>query len=82
MSVHEATGNEERTAADYVYGHSVYVDGDGRVERLLSHRIPQRRILREYGCYIPATPCLYADRSSGLHRASNREEDHGPGTGM
>ena len=48
----------ERMAADIIYGDCVFVDVDGRVERLLpAHRFVAR-ILREYGCFIPSNAVL------------------------
>jgi glycosyltransferase involved in cell wall biosynthesis len=48
----------ERTGADVVYGDCVFVDGGGRVERLLPQHRFSARILREYGCYIPSCAVL------------------------
>lgn len=48
----------ERTGVDVVYGDCVFVDGDGKVERLLPQHRFSARILREYGCYIPSNAVL------------------------
>lgn len=48
----------ERSGLDVVYGDCVFVDGDGRVERLVPQHRFSARILREYGCYISSSAVL------------------------
>ncbi|MGH9890401.1 MAG: glycosyltransferase family 2 protein [bacterium] len=48
----------ERTAADVVYGDCVFVDVEGKVDRLLPQHRFSARILREYGCFIPSCALL------------------------
>ena len=42
----------ERVGADVVYGDCIFVDADGRFERLLPGHRFSGKVLREYGCYI------------------------------
>jgi glycosyltransferase involved in cell wall biosynthesis len=49
----------ERTGADVVYGDGVFVDGDGRIDRLVPQHRFSAKILREYGCYIPSSAVLF-----------------------
>jgi glycosyltransferase involved in cell wall biosynthesis len=48
----------ERTAADIIYGDSVFVDADGNVQRLLPLHRFNARILREYGCFVQSNAVL------------------------
>jgi glycosyltransferase involved in cell wall biosynthesis len=48
----------ERAGVDVVYGDCVFVDADGRIERLLPQHRFSAKILREYGCYIPSNTVL------------------------
>ena len=48
----------ERAGADVVYGDCVFVDANGRIERLLPQHRFSAKILREYGCYIPSNTAL------------------------
>lgn len=48
----------ERTGSDVVYGDCVFVDEQGRIERLLPQHRFSAKVLREYGCYIPSNAVL------------------------
>jgi hypothetical protein len=45
-------------SADIVYGDGVFVNGDGRIDRLVPQHAFSAKILREYGCYIPSNAVL------------------------
>lgn len=48
----------EATGADVVYGDCIFVDAEGKFERLLPQHRFSARVLREYGCYIPSNATL------------------------
>jgi glycosyltransferase involved in cell wall biosynthesis len=48
----------ERAAADVVYGDCVFVDGEGKIDRLVPQHRFSGKILREYGCYLPSNAVL------------------------
>ena len=71
----------ERAGADVVYGDCVFVDANGRIERLLPQHRFSGKILREYGCYIPSNTVLIRRSVLGdAPRGSDREADHGLGS--
>jgi Glycosyl transferase family 2 len=49
----------EATAADVVYGDSVFVDEGGRLGRLAAQHGFRPRTLRLYGCYIASSSVLF-----------------------
>jgi glycosyltransferase involved in cell wall biosynthesis len=48
----------EQAGVDVVYGDCVFVDRDGRIDRLLPQHRFSAKILREYGCFIPSNAVL------------------------
>lgn len=56
----------ERSRADVVYGECVFVDEDGRFERLVPEHVFSGRILREFGCFISSSSVLIRRESLGL----------------
>ena len=57
-SIATLVAHAERIEADVIYGDCVFVDGEGRVERLLPQHRFSSRVLREYGCFIPSSAML------------------------
>ncbi|HVL65037.1 MAG TPA: glycosyltransferase [Actinomycetota bacterium] len=49
----------ERTGADVVYGDAVFVDAEGRLQRLLPQHRFSNFVLRHYGCYIPTCATVF-----------------------
>jgi glycosyltransferase involved in cell wall biosynthesis len=48
----------DRTGADIVYGDTVFVDAEGRVERLVPEHPFSAYVLRSYGCFISTVSCI------------------------
>lgn len=57
----------DRTGADLVYGETVFVDEEGRFERLVPQHRFHARILREYGCFIASSSMIVRHDVLGPH---------------
>lgn len=54
-----------RTGADVVYGDAVFVDAEGRLNRLAPQHRFSRKVLAEYGCYISTCAVLMRREALG-----------------
>jgi glycosyltransferase involved in cell wall biosynthesis len=55
----------DRDSADVVYGDTVFVDGGGRMTRLVPEHRFSRSILRSYGCFISSVSCIVRRDAAG-----------------